>query len=145
MSYGCMIVSCFTWVTAYIYSNEHSIHPIQTSFIRGFMIMLASFLLCIYNKDSLNVRVSWREINIRNFIFLVQGFIMSAVQFYLPLNVIHTFASIGPALVCIYQYFLDGKKLNKKQITGILFTLFGVIVTTNGRLLTKIFDPLYEF
>lgn len=66
---------------------------------------------------------------------------MAIVQFYLPLTVVHTMGSIAPALVSVVQYFLDGKKLTKKQGFGMGLTLLGILLTTNGRLLSSLFDP----
>lgn len=99
-----MFISCLAWVTGYLYSNDHNLHPVHTSMLRGFMMMLVSFGICVYQKVDLDLRVSVKVVMERNGIFLIQGFIMAAIQFYLPLGIIHTLGNTGSIFVTIIQY-----------------------------------------
>lgn len=99
-----MFISCVTWVTGYLYSNDHDLHPVETSMLRGFMMMVVSFGICKWTGVELDLRVSVKTVMERNGIFLMQGFIMAAIQFYLPLGIIHTLGATGPIFVSIIQY-----------------------------------------
>lgn len=97
-----MVLSCITWVTGYLYSNDHDLHPVETSILRGFMIMIASYFLCRYEGVSLDYKNVPKEMLIRNLVFLGQAYVMAAVQFYLPLGVIHTLGASGFIFVNVF-------------------------------------------
>lgn len=61
---------------------------------------------------------------------------MSAIQFYLPLGVVHTLGTIGPISVSVYQYLLENKKQQFKQVIGIALTVVGIALTANGRMIS---------
>lgn len=113
--------------------------------IRGLVITLLTYGIMRYNGIKLDLKTNFREVTIRNIIFLLQAFGMAFVQFYLPLFIVHTIGSTGPMYVCIYQYFLDGKKINLKQLIGMIFAVIGIILTTNGRLLSHLINPDEKF
>lgn len=140
-----MILSCVLWVSGYIYSNENQLHPIETSILRGFMIMLFSFIMCKYNKETVDVHVDGKKIIIRNIIFLMQAFIMAWVQFYLPLSVVHTIGSTGPLYVSIFAYLVGGEYISKKQLIGMTTVVLGLLLTINGRYLSHLINPEYTF
>jgi drug/metabolite transporter (DMT)-like permease len=94
-----------------------------------------------YTGVKLDLKTNFKEVTIRNIIFLLQAFGMAFVQFYLPLSIIHTIGSTGPIYVCVYQYFIEGKKLNVKQVTGMTLAILGILLTTNGRLLSHLLNP----
>ena len=66
--------------------------------------MIMSAAICIYKHDELNLRQDTGLVMKRNFIFIAQAYVMSAIQFYLPLGVIHTIAQLSSISVSIYQY-----------------------------------------
>ena len=82
------------------------------------------------------MRINTKIIIKRNIVFMAHSFVMSAIQFYLPLGVLHTLGTVGPISVSLYQYFLDHKSQNCKQILGIVVTVLGIIFTANGRLIS---------
>ena len=44
------------------------------------------------------------------------GWGLAYSQFYLPLPIVHTLNGSGPLFVFIVDYFLNGIKINRKQI-----------------------------
>lgn len=63
----------------------------------------------------------------------VDGFILAIVQFYLPLPIVHTLGCTGIAFVFILDFYINGTTINKKQFIGLVFCIFGIILTTNGK------------
>jgi|688.fasta_scaffold350651_1 hypothetical protein len=45
----------------------------------------------------------------RNCIFLLQGFVMAVLQFYIPLSILHTLGVSAPIFVNIWQYIFERK------------------------------------
>ncbi len=88
-------------MTGYLYANEHNLHPIETSMLQGFMIMLVSIVLCFKNKVSFNVTRDIKLIAIRNMIIVAQIFVLTTVQFYLPLGIVHTIICTGPIFLVL--------------------------------------------
>lgn len=78
--------------------------------------------------------------NIRHLLLASYSFIFAAVQFYIPLTVVHTIYSSGPLLVNILDYLINGIKLTEKQIIGAGFAFFGVIMIANGNIALSFFD-----
>jgi drug/metabolite transporter (DMT)-like permease len=64
-------------------------------------------------------------------------------QFVLPLPVCYTISCSGILFVFIIDYFVNGTSINKKQIIGIVIGIMGVILTSNGSLITTLIDPTY--
>jgi multidrug transporter EmrE-like cation transporter len=62
-------------------------------------------------------------------------------QFVLPLPVCHCIACSGTIYIFIIDYFMNGTKINHKQLVGIIVGIAGVIIVSNGKLLTKFLDP----
>lgn len=137
VSYFFMVLSCVTFVTGYLYANEHNLHPIETSMLQGFMIMLVSIVLCAKNKVSFEVVRDVKLIMVRNMIIVAQIFVLTTVQFYLPLGIVHTIICTGPIFLVVVQYVFDGKVPNSQQLIAIAITFAGITLTSNGALLTK--------
>ena len=71
--------------------------------------------------------------HIRSIVLTIDAYILAIVQFYLPLPIVHTLGCSGTVFVFILDYYINGAKLNKKQIVGIIICFFGVILVANGR------------
>ena len=69
--------------------------------------------------------------------------IVGLAQFYLPLPIVHTICGSGPIFVFILDYYLNGVRINLKQLIGIILGLLGLILTVNGRLIILYFDPSF--
>lgn len=61
-------------------------------------------------------------------------------QFILPLPIIHTISCSSILFVFLIDYFMNGTKVNEKQIVGIVTGVIGVFVTSNGLLLENLLD-----
>lgn len=69
----------------------------------------------------------------------------SLSQYVLPLPIVHTISCTGVLFIFIVDYFMFGNKINWLQSVGILIGIIGSIIASNGRLLTKMIDPSYEY
>lgn len=66
-------------------------------------------------------------------------------QFIMPLPIVHTIACSGTLFVFIIDFFINGTKINIKQLIGIILGIVGVLLASNGKIITKYFDPDYEY
>lgn len=107
--------------------------------------MVVSAVICVWKGDQVDLRIDGWVVMKRNVVFVGQAYVMCAIQFYLPLGVIHTIGLLGPISVSIYQYIFDNKKQSFQQILSIILALIGVILTANGRLISKLLNPDYIF
>ena len=57
----------------------------------------------------------------------------------------HTLACVGPIGVFVIDYFKFGRTINRKQFTGIMVGVVGIVFAVNGQLITSYIDPSYEF
>ena len=63
---------------------------------------------------------SWSLLIKRHAAFIIQGFVMAGVQFFMPLGIVHTLGSCGPIFILVLQRMLrkdeifniSGKKLH---------------------------------
>ena len=60
------------------------------------------------------------------------------------LPIVYTVSGSGPLFALIVDYYLNGVKINSKQLWGIVVGLVGLILTINGRILITYIDPKYE-
>ena len=65
-------------------------------------------------------------------------------QFYLPLPIVHTICGSGPIFVFIIDYYVNGVRINPKQFVGIVISVVGLVLTINGGLFIKYFNPEFE-
>lgn len=63
---------------------------------------------------------------------------LAAVQFYLPLPVVHNIAATGPILIFIIDYFKNGIKINCKQIVGTAIGFLGILLVVNNEFVSKL-------
>ena len=106
---------------------------------------IGSYYLC--RMLNLNIEYksykSWRILIKRHTSFIVQGFVLAGVQFFMPLGIVQTLGSCGPIFTLILQrilrkdniFHITGKKLN-----GCVIALIGIILTSNGKFIYSYFD-----
>lgn len=106
-----------------------------------------NYLMCRVFKVPIDFKkpVPFKYLAIRSIIQVVHGFVFSFSQYILPLPVVHTINCCGALFVFLIDYFINGIKTNSKQNVGILVGLIGVLVATNGPLLTKYINPEYVY
>lgn len=147
MPYVFILIGSFFWTIAWIYPNEHNVNFTEASIIRGFTLIVVNYLMC----RNFNVPVDFKNRNmykylsLRSTIMIVHGFVFAFSQYMLPLPVVHTINCCGALFVFIIDYFMNGVKTNSKQNIGILIGLIGVLLATNGHLLTKFINPEYVY
>jgi drug/metabolite transporter (DMT)-like permease len=64
-------------------------------------------------------------------------------QFILPLSIVFTLVSSSTLFVFIFDYFLFNVKINFKQGIGIIVGMIGVVLASNGKLISKMIDKNY--
>jgi len=74
---------------------------------------------------------------------VLEAFGYTTIQFYLPLPICVTLNSISPIIIYIYDYFLYGIAINRKQAIFIMISFIGVMLTANGAYLMSIFYENY--
>ena len=77
---------------------------------------------------------------IRSFTNTFFGLVIAFSQFYVSLQIVHTIYGSGPIFIFIFDYYLNGVKVNSKQVLGIIVDIFGLTITINGRLLMSFID-----
>ena len=63
---------------------------------------------------------------------VIQGLVYGWSQFYLPLPIALTLTATSPLFAAIFDWLMNGVKLNKAQIAWLIVAFCGVILTTNG-------------
>lgn len=61
-------------------------------------------------------------------------------QFILPLSIVFTLVSSSTLFVFIFDYFLFDVKIKFKQGIGIIVGMIGVVLASNGKLISKMID-----
>lgn len=75
----------------------------------------------------------------RNVIVALHGFVITIMQFYLPLGMFHTLIISGQIFVFLANYFLKGVKITKNQAIGVGVSFIGLGLIINGRLIYEHF------
>lgn len=146
MSYVLFGTSQILFPLAFIYANDHKMHPIETSLIRGFVSMVLNFAIVRYYNMGLDYKyeVNFRNILKRNVIVVIHGLAITAAQFYLPLPIVHTINFFAPIFIFIIDYFENGVKITKTQFYFLLFSVLGLICTVNSELVSTLLDKQHE-
>ncbi len=53
---------------------------------------------------------SWRTLLKRHALFILQGFVLAGMQFFMPLGIVHTIAACGPIFTLIMQRIIHKDK-----------------------------------
>lgn len=140
-------IANFFWVSGFIYGNEHNMSFIESQLSRYIMQAIITYSICKLKGFQLQFRSSleFTVLFIRSFIFTVHSFVLCWSQVYLPLYIVHTISAFGPIFVCMLNYFIYGKTINRHQITGMFVAFLGILLTVNGRSILALIDPEYHF
>ena len=118
----------------------------ETTWIRGISMLIPNLLICQAKGYDITFKAKhdYRLLSIRSLVMCTHTFTMAFSQFILPLPIVHTVACSGTLMIFIIDYLKNGVVINKYQIIGVGVGLVGVLLSTNGGLIMKIFDPSYE-
>lgn len=75
----------------------------------------------------------------RNVVVCMHGFIVSLMQFYLPLSIVHTLVISGQIFIFLANYLIKGVKITKKQAIGVFVSFIGLGLIINGRYMYEYF------
>ena len=143
-----MIFACIFWASGYVYGNQHKFSPVETNFSRSLVMVIVMYIIC--KKMGLNIQYkspkSWRVLLKRHFGFVLQGFILAGIQFYIPLGVMHTLASTGPLIILALQaYVFKTGKIEGNKLYGCMIGVAGILLTSNGKYIYSHINQSFEF
>ena len=136
------------FILGFVFANEYGLHPVETNLLRGLSTFFINYFLVRYNKLGMEYKLAsnHKYLLIRSASICVHSLTLAVCGFYLPQPVIHTINCSGPIFVIIEDYFINGIKINSQQLTGIVFTFLGIILTINGEgMMAYWFDDVPRF
>jgi len=139
-----MALSCFFWVSSYIYPNEHAVHFIETTLVRSLVGVFANYTAgkIVGNTFEFKTKTKTDRFYLHSKSIIV-SFYMTFIpfcMFYLPLPIIYTITSGLLINVAVIDYLKNGIKINKFGKIGICFGIFGIILIANNRSLMSLID-----
>lgn len=136
-----LIVSCFLWVTGFIYANENNMSPFETTLSRYTIMLFVTYAHCRYNGSSMVFfnRPHEKTLIFRNIVLALHGFVVTIMQFYLPLGIFHTLVISGQIFIFLANYLLKGVKITYKQAIGVGVSFIGLGLIINGRFIYETF------
>jgi drug/metabolite transporter (DMT)-like permease len=146
VSYCLGIFAQCVYPLAFLYANDKKINPVETSLIRGILLMVINFAIIRYYDMGVDFKydVTWWNLFKRNGIVVIHGLAITAAQFFLPLPIVHTINFFAPIFIFIIDYFENGVRINRAQFTSLMVGVLGIITTLNDELVAKLMDPEYE-
>lgn len=105
ISYTLILVSSVCWVSGFVYANEAGLKPWETNLMKGYPLALVCYFICRYNGYPLmfKSKKDFQLIMLRNVVFLVHGLVTAAMQYKLPLPILHNINSSMSILVMIIE------------------------------------------
>lgn len=146
VSYCLGIFAQCVYPLAFLYANDKKINPVETSLIRGILLMVINFAIIRYYDMGVDFKydVTWWNLFKRNGIVVIHGLAITAAQFFLPLPIVHTINFFAPIFIFIIDYFENGVRINRAQFISLMVGVLGIITTLNDELVAKLMDPEYE-
>lgn len=94
-----------------------------------------------YNGSSLVFfnRPHEKTLIFRNVVIALHGFVVTVMQFYLPLGIFHTLVISGQVFIFLANYLLKGVKITQKQAIGVGISFIGLGLIINGRFIYEQF------
>jgi drug/metabolite transporter (DMT)-like permease len=143
LPYVFALFSSIIWPLSWIYCNEHSINTARTTMIRGCTCFIANYLICLFTKTNTTFPDGsiFKRIILRSLILSLTSLTMGVSQYILPLSIVHMIMSSSTLFVFVIDYLLNGVKVNLKQAIGISIGMVGVVLASNGKLISTMIDP----
>ena len=134
------------WFFSFIYPNEHEVRGFESNLARGITFCSLGFVIGRKKEKTLDVKNRKTLINLTIRVTLTSIFaaIAGLSQFYLPLPIVYTICGSGPIFGFIVDYYLNGIRVNGRQIVGLSVGIIGLVLTVNGNFLMKWADPSFE-
>ena len=74
-------------------------------------------------------------------IVLLHMYAIFLCHYYLSVSVLQTINTVGPILVFVWDYYLHGIRINRRQFYGVALGIVGLLITTNALNIYHIFVP----
>ena len=109
--------------------------PFETTISRYTIMMFVTYVHCRMDGSSMVFfnRPHEQTLFWRNIIVAFHGFVVTIMQFYLPLSIFHTLVISGQVFIFLANYLLKGVKITKNQVIGVVISFVGLIMVINGR------------
>lgn len=141
-----ILANCL-WPIGWLYCNENKISFAESTMARGICTLIFSYIGCRLTDSPSILKYSgnFKLLLARSIFMTMHSFFTGLAQFILPLPLVHTIACSGTLFVFIIDYLMNGTKINSRQAIGIVIGIIGVLLASNGKLITKMVDPSYEY
>lgn len=142
LAYFLQVAACFVWTCSYIYSNQNDLDIYQINLSRGFVGFFFNYFFLRVRGSQLrfqNSRIFKGLLKI-NLYLLSYFYMLPLSQLYLPLPIVHTIGCSSIIAVYIMDYFMNGIKITRNGLIGIVFAIAGVLIISNDRLILSILD-----
>ncbi len=70
----------------------------------------------------------------------LHGFVVTIMQFYLPLSIFHTLVISAQVFIFLANYLLKGVMISRNQVVGVAVSFIGLTLVINGRYFYEIFN-----
>lgn len=112
--------------------------------MRGFAVIVLCYIVIRWKGLDLCFRSdhNFKWLLARNSIMVLHNFAYNWSQFYLPLPIAITLGSVSPIFVYIYDYWIYGITINRKQMAFLALSITGVALTSNGPYLITFLDDI---
>lgn len=129
-----MTISNIIFPLAFLYTNENNFNVCETFIIRSIAVISVNLFIARYLDMDITFRdpSNFKILLFRNFCITIQSIIFTLAQFYLSQPIVHTINSTGSIFVFILDYYINHVTITIKQFYGVIFGVFGVLLTING-------------
>lgn len=134
LSWVLQLMSCFFWVSSFIYPNEKRMHPLETSLSRAIVCLIANYAIMKYQGGTMDLRDPKTNFyaTYRSVTNTFQGMIVAFLMFYIPMPIIHTISSSSSVFTAAIEHYCYGLDISNRSKILILVSIFGVMLQANG-------------
>ena len=142
MSFAYMTMAQILFPASYIYASQQNLQMAEINLFRSIVLMLICLFIAKRKQIDLqkSIRVNFHKFLVRNIAVLIHAYAIFLCHYYLSVSAIHTINSIGPLIVFIWDYFIYGITINRRQFLGIIVGISGMLLTVNAASIYLLFD-----
>lgn len=119
----------------------------QVVLAKGIIGTILNYIIIYYRQIPCHLHIAHTHkwLLIINSCILCYFYTLPLSQLYLPLPIVHTIGCSSIALVYLIDYFINGIKVSRNGVGGIILALFGVFIMANNRYFMRFIDSDYKF
>jgi drug/metabolite transporter (DMT)-like permease len=140
------IFTNFMFPIGFIYPSGHNVPVAQTILCRGISIIITHITIFrIFNISAdFPSPHNQKYLLIRNITMALHQILYTLMHFVISFPLVNTITSTGPIFVFLIDYYLNGVKINKAQMIGVIVGLLGVILVINGDYIMSLINDDYH-